>query len=131
MVGPESFQDPDYRRLFQALIETGGRRDLEGRWLLAIPEELAAEVESIGESAEHFDWTGARTFFVENIDHLLARPVAEKFRALVKEAPAGDEVNDEILARISEAFAMRRQLRMKKRDEPPGDGNKPPAGESD
>jgi DNA primase len=107
-VGPADFEDPDYRQLFRVLIETEGRRDPEGRWLLEFPEDLASDVESIRQHAEHHDWTGAQAFFAENMDKLLARPVEKKGRDFKVEASTGNEMDADILVRMREHMEFKR-----------------------
>ena len=107
-VGPADFHDPDYRQLFRVLIETEGRRDPEGRWLLEFPEDLVSDVEAIRQQAEHHDWTGAPAFFAMNMDQILARPVEKKGRDLKRDAPSGDEMDSDILARMTEHLAFKR-----------------------
>jgi DNA primase len=108
-VGPADFVDPDYRTLFRVLIETEGRRDPEGKWLLEFPEDLAAEVEKIRALSELHDWTHAGNYFVENMDDILARPVEKKGRDLKQDAPTGDEMDTDILARMTEQLAFKRE----------------------
>ena len=108
-VGPGDFEDPDYRQLFRVLIETEGRRDPEGRWLLEFPEDLAGDVEAIRARAEHHDWTGAQAFFAENMDKILARPVEKLGRDLKRDAPSDDEMDPEILARMTQQLALKRE----------------------
>jgi DNA primase len=108
-VGPAEFEDPDYRQLFRVLMETEGRRDPEGRWLLEFPEDLAGDVESIRQRAEHHDWTGAQAFFAENVDKLLARPVEKKGRDFKREASTGNEMDADILERMREHMAFKRE----------------------
>ena len=110
-VGPDDFQDPDYRRLFRVLIETEGRRDGEGRWLLEFPEDLGGDVESIRHDTEHHDWTGAAAFFAENMDRILARPVERQFREVKRDAPSGDVMDAEVLSRLTQEVAFRREHR--------------------
>ncbi len=107
-VGPADFHDPDYRQLFRVLIETEGRRDPEGRWLLEFPEDLGGDVEAIRQQAEHHDWTGAPAFFALNMDRILARPLEKKSRDLKRDAPSDGEMDDEILARMKEHLAFKR-----------------------
>ncbi|HEX6910542.1 MAG TPA: hypothetical protein VF142_09105, partial [Longimicrobium sp.] len=104
----EDFSDPDYRVLFRILMETEGRRDADGRWLMEFPEDLASDVEAIRGQAEHHDWTGAHAFFAENMDQILARPVEKKGRELKRDAPTGDEMDADILARMTEHLAFKR-----------------------
>jgi DnaB-like helicase N terminal domain len=73
-LGPEDFEDDGYRQIYHVLVETAGRRDAEGRWLLEFPGNVAGDVETIRQSAEHQDWTRAEAFFAENMDRLLHRP---------------------------------------------------------
>jgi DNA primase len=108
-VGPAEFLDPDYRQLFRVLIETEGRRDLEGRWLLEFPEDLAGDVEAIRQQAEHHDWSGAPVFFAENMDQMLARPVEKEFRDLKHDAPSGGQMDADIIARLDEKLALKRE----------------------
>jgi DNA primase len=108
-VGPDDFQDPDYRRLFRVLIETEGRRDPEGRWLLEFPEDLAGDVESIRHDTEHHDWTGATAFFAENMDRILARPMERQFREIKQDAPSDGEVDEDILERMKDQLAFKRE----------------------
>ncbi|HEX2078309.1 MAG TPA: DNA primase [Longimicrobium sp.] len=108
-VGPDEFQDPDYRRLYRVLLETEGRRDPEGRWLLEFPEDLAADVEAVRHDAQHHDWSGAPAFFAENMDKLLARPMEREIRELKHDAPTGDDMDPEILARMTQQLAFRRE----------------------
>ena len=108
-VGPADFLDPDYRTLFRVLIETEGRRDPEGKWLLEFPEDLAAEVEKIRALGELHDWTNAQNYFIENMDDILARPVEKEFRDLKADAPTGNEMNADILARMAEKHAYKRE----------------------
>ena len=110
-VGPDEFQDPDYRRLYRVLLETEGRRDPEGRWLLEFPEDLAADVEAVRHDAEHHDWSGAPAFFAENMDKLLARPMEREIRELKHDAPTGNDMDPAILARMTEQLAFRRENR--------------------
>jgi len=110
-VGPEDFLDPDYRQLFRVLIDTEGRRDGDGRWLLQFPEDLAGDVEAIRQQAEHHDWSGAPAFFAENMDQILARPVEKEFRELKRQAPSGDQMDADILARMTERLAFKRENR--------------------
>jgi len=115
-VGPDDFQDPDYRRLFRVLIETEGRRDPEGRWLLEFPEDLAGDVESIRHDTEHHDWTGATAFFAHNMDRILARPMERQFREIKQDAPTDGEVDQDILERMKDQLAFKREnkhLRMR------------------
>jgi DNA primase len=116
LVGPEDFVDPDYRTLFRVLIETEGRRDAEGRWLLEFPEDLAAEVEKIRALGELHDWTNAGNYFVENMDDILARPVEKKGRAFKLEASTNGEMDADILARMRDHLVFKREnpnLRLK------------------
>jgi DNA primase len=116
LVGPEEFHDPDYRTLFRVLIETEGRRDPDGRWLMEFPEDLMSDVYAILAQAEHHDWTGAPAFFAENMDQILARPMEKEFRDLKQDAPSGDQMDEGILARMTEKLAFKREnknLRMK------------------
>jgi DNA primase len=108
-VGPDDFQDPDYRRLFRVLIETEGRRDPEGRWLLEFPEDLAGDVESIRHDTEHHDWTGATAFFAENMDRILARPMERQFREIKQDAPSDDDFDLDILERMKDQLAFKRE----------------------
>lgn len=110
-VGPDDFEDPDYRRLFRGLIETEGRRDPEGRWLLAFPEDLAGEVEAIRADAEHYDWAGASSFFAQSMDRILARPVERKARRLKQEMDASGEIDPALLARLQESVLSKRENR--------------------
>jgi DNA primase len=114
--GPEDFHDPDYRTLFRVLIETEGRRDPEGKWLLEFPEDLAAEVEKIRALGELHDWSNAQNYFVENMDDILARPAEKKGRDFKVEAPTGNEMDADILARMREHRMFKREnahLRLK------------------
>jgi DNA primase len=116
LVGPEDFTDPDYRTLFRVLIETEGRRDAEGKWLLEFPEDLAADVEKIRALGELHDWTSAGNYFVENMDDILARPVEKVGRDFKVEASTGDEMDADILARMRDHLAFKREnkhLRLK------------------
>lgn len=72
-LGPDDFEDAGYSRIYRLLAETEGRRDPEGRWLLSFPEKLAGDVEEIRHLAEQRDWSGADSFFAENVDNLLHR----------------------------------------------------------
>ncbi|MBW3570615.1 MAG: DNA primase [Gemmatimonadetes bacterium] len=108
-VGPDEFEDPDYRRLYRVLIETEGQRDPEGLWLLNFPEDLAGDVEAIRQRVEHHDWSGEQRFFAENMDKILARPVEKEGRDLKQAAPTDDTVDQEILARMTEQLAFRRE----------------------
>lgn len=108
-VGPDDFQDPDYRRLFRVLIETEGRRDPEGRWLLEFPEDLAGDVESIRHDTEHHDWTGATAFFAENMDRILARPMERQFREIKQDAPSDGDFDLDILERMKDQLAFKRE----------------------
>jgi DNA primase len=107
-LSPEDFDDPDYRRVFRALIETEGRRDVEGRWLLAFPEDLAGEVEAIRADAEHHEWTGATSFFAGNMDRILARPAERKARRMKQELDASGEIDPVRLARLQESLLAKR-----------------------
>ncbi len=109
LVGPDDFLDPDYRTLFRLLIETEGRRDPEGKWLLEFPEDLAAEVEKILALGALHDWSNAGNYFVENMDDILARPMEQQARDLKHDAPTGDEMDADILARMKEHLALRRE----------------------
>ena len=108
-VGPDDFEDADYRRLFRVLIETEGRRDAEGRWLLAFPDDLAGEVEAIRQDAQHYDWGGSAGFFAQNMDRMMARPMEREFRRLKQAAPTSGEVDAAFLAQLQDSLAMRRQ----------------------
>ncbi|MBW3655439.1 MAG: DNA primase [Gemmatimonadetes bacterium] len=110
-VGPDDFQDPDYRRLFRVLIETEGRRDAEGRWLLEFPEELAGDVETVRGDAEHYDWSGAPVFFAENMDRILARPLEREAREIKHRAQAGGEVDPDMLAELQQQLLLKRENR--------------------
>jgi DNA primase len=110
-VGPDEFEDPDYRRLFRVLIETEGRRDAEGRWLLEFPEDLAGEVEAIRADAEHYDWAGASSFFAQSMDRILARPVERQARRLKQEMDASGEIDPALLARLQEGVVTKRENR--------------------
>ncbi|HEX2209824.1 MAG TPA: DNA primase [Longimicrobium sp.] len=110
-VGPDEFEDPDYRRLFRVLIETEGQRDPEGRWLLNFPEDLAGDVEAIRQRAEHHDWSGEQRFFAENMDKLLARPAEKEARSIKQSAPTDDTVDQDILERMRDQLAFRRENR--------------------
>lgn len=109
LVGPNDFHDPDYRTLFRLLIETEGRRDPEGKWLLEFPEDLAAEVEKIRALGALHDWGNAGNYFVENMDDILARPVEQQARDLKRAAPTGDEMDADFLERMKEHLALRRE----------------------
>jgi DNA primase len=110
-VSPDDFEDPDYRRLFRGLIETEGRRDPEGRWLMEFPEDLLAEVDAIRADAVHSDWSAASSFFAESMDRILARPVEREFRRLKSDAAAGGEVDPAVLARLQESLLSKRENR--------------------
>ncbi|HEY7771145.1 DNA primase [Longimicrobium sp.] len=110
-VGPDDFQDPDYRRLFRVLIETEGRRDPEGRWLLEFPEELAGDVETVRGDAEHCDWSGAPVFFAENMDRILARPLEREARSIKHRAQSGGEVDPDMLAELQQQLLLKRENR--------------------
>lgn len=107
-VGPDDFEDPDYRRLFRGLIDTEGHRDPEGRWLLEFPEDLAGEVEAIRADAQHHDWTGASSFFAQSMDRILARPVEREARRLKLEMDASGEIDPAMLARLQESVLSKR-----------------------
>lgn len=107
-VGPDDFEDPDYRRLFRGLIETEGRRDPEGRWLLEFPEDLAGEVEAIRADAEHQDWNGSSSFFAHSMDRILARPVERQARRLKQEMDASGQIDPEMLARLQESVLSKK-----------------------
>jgi DNA primase len=108
LLGPEDFEDPDYRRVFRTLVDTEGRRDPEGRWLLEFPGDLAGEVEAIRADAEQHDWSGASAVFAESMDSILARPVERRLRKLKTDAAASGEVDAGVLARIQEALQQKR-----------------------
>jgi DNA primase len=108
-VGPDEFEDPDYRRLFRVLIETEGQRDPEGRWLLNFPEDLAGDVEAIRQRVEHHDWSGEQRFFAENMDKLLARPMEKEARDIKTDAPTGNDMDADILDRLQLQFAAKRE----------------------
>jgi replicative DNA helicase len=110
-VGPDDFQDPDYRRLFRVLIETEGRRDPEGRWLLEFPEELAGDVETVRGDAEHYDWSGAPVFFAENMDRILARPLERDAREIKHRAQSGGEADPDMLAELQQRLLLKRENR--------------------
>jgi DNA primase len=110
-VGPDDFQDPDYRRLFRVLIETEGRRDPEGRWLLEFPEELAGDVETVRGDAEHYDWSGAPVFFAENMDRILARPLEREAREIKHRAQSGGEADPDMLAELQQRLLLKRENR--------------------
>ena len=110
-VGPDEFEDPDYRRLFRVLIETEGQRDPEGRWLLNFPEDLAGDVEAIRQRVEHHDWSGEQRFFAENMDKILARPMEREARELKQDAPSDDTMDADVLARMRDQLALRRENR--------------------
>jgi hypothetical protein len=115
-VGPEDFQDPDYRQLFRLLMELEGRRDPDRRWLLTFPDELAGDVEALLADAEHYDWTGSAGFFAENMDRILARPVEKEMRALKHQVSAGGDWSEAEMARLLESQALKREnghLRMR------------------
>ncbi|HEU0016024.1 MAG TPA: DNA primase [Longimicrobium sp.] len=107
-IGPDDFEDADYRRLFRVLVDTEGRRDAEGRWLLEFPEELNADVEAIRQDAAHHDWTGAPAYFAENMDHILARPVERRFRAVKHREVHGPEDEARVLAEMLDLHSMKR-----------------------
>ncbi|HEX6371758.1 MAG TPA: DNA primase [Longimicrobium sp.] len=108
-VGPDEFEDPDYRRLFRVLIETEGQRDPEGLWLLNFPEDLAGDVEAIRQRVEHHDWSGEQRFFAENMDKILARPAEKEGRDIKQDAPTDDTVDQDILERMRDQLAFRRE----------------------
>ena len=107
-VSPDDFEDPDYRRLFRGLMETEGRRDAEGRWLLEFPEDLSGEVEAIRADAEHQDWAGASSFFAQSMDRILARPVERAARRLKLEMDASGDIDPAMLARLQESVLSKR-----------------------
>jgi DNA primase len=115
-VGPEDFQDADYRQLYRLLMEMEGRRDPERRWLLEFPDELAGDVELLVGDAEHYDWTGSAGFFAENMDRLLARPVEREMRSLKHEVSTGGDWSEDEMTALLERQALKREnkhLRMK------------------
>jgi DNA primase len=116
LLGPDDFSDPDYRVLFRVLMETEGRRDPEGRWLMEFPEDLAAEVETIRQQAEHLDWSAATVFFAENMDHLVQRPVAREM-SQIKHQSSADEA--QYMQQLKQLFDYAKQPRDRPRSMDP------------
>ena len=66
-------------------------------------------MEAIRQRVEHHDWSGEHRFFAENMDKILARPLEKEGRDIKQDAPTGDEMDQDILARMTEQLAFRRE----------------------
>ena len=104
-IGPDEFQDHDYRRIYRVLLETQGKRDDGNLWLEAFPEDLQREVDAIREDALHYDGSGTTAFFAENMDRLRARLIEEERKKMKHESPPPHGEAD-YLARLQEQWRV-------------------------
>jgi DNA primase len=107
-VSPEDFRDPVYRRIYEGLLHTEGRRDAEAKWLENFPPEVQPVIEDLRASQEAAD-VPADEFFDANLRSLLARPLEDRLREIDRElaiAPA-----DQYMELIREQQAIRLSMR--------------------